>query len=34
MLPVDQVAAEVLIDHECGCVHLILAAKVEAEPTR
>ena len=34
MLPVDQVAAEVLIDHECECVHPTLAAKVEAEPTR
>ena len=29
MLPVDQVAAEVLIDHECGCVHPSLAVMVE-----
>ncbi len=35
MLPVNQVAAEVLIDHEYGCVHLTLAAaKVEVEPKR
>ena len=35
MHPVDQAAAEVFIDHGCGCVHLTLAAaKVEVEPKR